>query len=343
MAYLRNSWYVAGWDHEVAEEKLLSRRILGELIIFFRDSEGQVKALQGVCPHRFAPLGRGVLDGDVVKCGYHGLGFDSTGACVHNPFGSPPKAMKIRPYPVIEKYSAIWIWMGDEDKADASLVPDFSFNDPEQAWIGKGYMNVKASYELEIENILDLSHIQFLHPTTLGSGQVSEGHYEWKQDGEVIWSNRDVYGEVMTDELSVAMGVEPGAKVDRWINVRWHAPASMAIFAGAVASSRPKSEGRETPTTHLFTPETETSSHYWYAICFPKAMGPMGEAMANEQVEFLKMPFETEDLPMLEDQQINIGDREFRTMKLGWLPGDAAGARARNILYGKIDEEAGAA
>jgi vanillate O-demethylase monooxygenase subunit len=339
MAYLENAWYVAGWDDEVPKDGVLSRRLLGDPILLFRDETGTVRALHGVCPHRYAPLARGKLVENMVQCGYHGLGFAADGACIHSPFGAPPKTMRLRAYPVVERHSAIWIWMGDADRADAALIPDFGFNDPSLAWVGKGYLNVKAGYELEIENILDLSHVQFLHPTTLGSDKVSDGHYAWRQDGDAVWSNRDIHGEMMTAELATAMGLAPGTLADRWVHVRWNAPANMAIFAGAVARGRPKDEGRETPTAHLFTPETAHSSHYWYSIAFPRAMGNLGEQMAQEQVRFLSVPFELEDLPMLEDQQANIGDRDFREIKLGWLPGDAAGARARNLLYTMIDAE----
>lgn len=339
MAYLENAWYVAAWDDEVSQGGLLSRRLLGEPILFFRDEEGAVRALHGVCPHRYAPLARGRLVEGMVQCGYHGLGFGADGACVHNPFGAPPRTMALRSYPIVERHSAIWIWMGDAANADPALIPDFGFNDPATAWVGKGYLNVRAGYELEIENILDLSHVQFLHPTTLGSDKVSDGHYAWRQEGDAVWSNRDIQGEMMTPDLATAMGIEPGSLADRWVHVRWNAPANMAIFAGAVASGRPKDEGRETPTAHLFTPETDRSSHYWYSIAFPRTMGPIGGQMAQEQVQYLSIPFLTEDLPMLEDQQANIGDRDLRTIKLGWLPGDAAGARARNLLYARIDAE----
>ncbi|WP_188062754.1 aromatic ring-hydroxylating dioxygenase subunit alpha [Sphingobium sp. KCTC 72723] len=342
MAYLENAWYVAGWDDEVPQGGLLSRRLLDKPILFFRDEAGAVKALHGVCPHRYAPLARGTLVDGMIQCGYHGLGFGADGACVHNPFGAPLKNMALRAYPIVERHSAIWIWMGEAERADAALIPDFGFNDPATAWVGKGYLTVKAGYELEIENILDLSHVQFLHPTTLGSDKVSDGHYAWKQEGETIWSNRDIKDEMMTPQLASAMGLVPGTLADRWVYVRWNAPANMAIFAGAVATGRPRDEGRETPTAHLFTPETSRSSHYWYAIAFPKSMGAVGEQMAQEQVDFLRAPFELEDLPMLEDQQANIGNRDFRQMKLGWLPGDAAGARARNLLYARIDAEVGA-
>ncbi|SFG42765.1 vanillate O-demethylase monooxygenase subunit [Novosphingobium sp. CF614] len=340
MSYIRSAWYVAGWDTEIAQRAILERRLLDENVVMFRDEGGAPRAVSGVCPHRYASLAMGRLDNGVLHCAYHGLGFDGGGACVHNPFGAVPKTMRLKTYPVVERHSALWIWMGEADGADPAAIPDFAFNDPAASWVGKGYLNVKASYELEIENILDLSHIQFLHPTTLGSGEVANGTYEWKQDGEFIWSNRTVFGEVMVPELAQAMGVPVGEKADRWINVRWQAPSNLVIFAGAVPAGRPQAEGRETPTAHLFTPETATSSHYWFSIAFPRAMGPQGEELANREVEFLKVPFETDDLPMLEQQQCNLGGKTLRETSLGWLPGDAAGARARNMIYARIDAEA---
>ncbi|RVU05771.1 aromatic ring-hydroxylating dioxygenase subunit alpha [Novosphingobium umbonatum] len=340
MSFIRNAWYVAAWASEVEGSKMLPRTILGEQIILMRDGEGLAAAVSGVCPHRFASLSMGRLENGVVHCAYHGLGFDHTGACVHNPFGAPPKTMRLKAYPVVERYSALWIWMGEADQADPALIPDFAFNDPAHHWVGEGYLLAKANYELEVENILDLSHIQFLHASTLGSSEVSNGRYEWKQEGEQIWSNRDVYGEIMTPQLATAMGVPVGQPVDRWIYVRWDAPANMAIFAGAVPAGQPQDRQRETPTTHFFTPETEGTTHYFYAISFPRAMGPAGEAMAQEQVRFLSIPFESEDLPMLEQQQRNLQGKSLRDSKLGWLPGDAAGARARNLLYARMDAEA---
>ncbi|MEY4760774.1 MAG: vanillate monooxygenase [Pseudomonadota bacterium] len=340
MAYLRNTWYVAAWDEELLRGKLLNRRLLGESIVLFRDSKGAVSALQDRCPHRFAPLRMGSLDGDVLQCRYHGLKFNGSGECVHNPHGAVPRAARVTTYPVVERHSVVWIWMGDPDKADPDSIPDFGFNDPDRSFVGKGYLAVKSGYLLEVDNIMDLSHTEFLHASTLGSSGISKGRYVTEREGDAIWSKRLTDGEIMNDELCDAMGVPRGEPVDRWINVRWHAPANMALFAGAVPSGRPHAEGRETPTIHCFTPETETTTHYWYSICFPRVLGALGEQMAREQVNYLRAPFELEDLPMLEGQQENIGDTEFWSLKPILLAGDAGGVMARRHLAKLIAEEA---
>jgi phenylpropionate dioxygenase-like ring-hydroxylating dioxygenase large terminal subunit len=338
MKYLRNAWYVAAWDDELKPGDMLHRTLLNEPILLLRDNNGMAHALHDRCPHRFAPLHLGSYDGHALQCRYHGLKFDGDGACIHSPQGALPKA-HAKSYPLIERHSMLWIWLGDADKVDAMLIPDFGYQDPDRAFVGKDYLHVNSNYLLEIDNILDLSHIEFLHPTTLGSGGVSAGQYVASKEGNQVWSKRLTDNEIMTDELSVAMGVAPGSPVDRWIHVRWDAPANMAIFAGAVAHGRPHNEGRETPTTHCFTPETDATTHYWFSICFPKILGDPGAIMASEQIKFLRVPFEQEDLPMLEAQQRRVGEAGFWSLKPIVLPGDAGGIRARRTLSRLIEQE----
>jgi len=109
MKFLRNAWYVAGWADEINTQELFHRRILGEDVLIYRTSAGSPAAIADRCPHRFAPLHLGKLVGDVVQCPYHGLQFDRSGACVANPHGPVPKAARIRHYPVLERFSAVWI------------------------------------------------------------------------------------------------------------------------------------------------------------------------------------------------------------------------------------------
>ncbi len=340
MAFLHNAWYVAAWDDEVAPSAILHRRLLDESICLFRDGDGEARALLDRCPHRHAPLHLGAVQGGHLQCRYHGLAFNGSGECVHNPQGPPPRAARVRAFPVIERHSLIWVWMGEARDADPALIPDFHFQDPETAFVGKGYLHVRTSYLLEIDNILDLSHIEFLHATTLGSGGVSKGTYRASKEGDTIWSKRTTHADIIPDALSDAMGIPRQTPVDRWINVRWNAPAHMALFAGAVSSGRPQTDGRETSQAHCFTPESASSTHYWFSICFPRSFGEAGERLAREQLAFLRAPFVQEDLPMLEGQQRNIGDGGLSALQPVLLPGDAAAVHARRVLETMLAHEA---
>jgi vanillate O-demethylase monooxygenase subunit len=113
----------------------------------------------------------------------------------------------------------------------------------------------------------------------------------------------------------------------------------MLLDAGAVATGLPRSEGRSFPLPHLFSPETDTTTHYWFSFCVPKAMGEHGKAIAEEQVQGLSVPFTNEDLPMLEAQQKMMGDADFWSLKPVLLAGDAGAVRARRLLDKMIAAE----
>ncbi|XVN16948.1 hypothetical protein QZH47_07805 [Pseudomonas corrugata] len=153
-----------------------------------------------------------------------------------------------------------------------------------------------------------------------------------REDGITVWSNRQTVAEILPEFLYNAWSIPQGTPVDRWIDVRWDAPANMLLLSGAVATGRSREEGISTPIPHLFTPETETTTHYWFSICFPKAMGEFAERLADEQVVALNQPFTDEDLPMLEAQQRMIGDASFWDLKPVLLVGDAGAIRARRVL-----------
>ncbi|WP_341887237.1 aromatic ring-hydroxylating dioxygenase subunit alpha [Variovorax sp. YR752] len=342
MSYLRNAWTVAAWANELEPGKLLARTLLDEPLVFYRDAAGQPQALLDRCPHRFAPLSMGRLcdGGASVQCPYHGLRFDGSGACVHNPHGDGrvPAAARVRSYPVVERWSAIWIWMGDLACADAALIPDFSFNDPAHWAVGTGSMVVDAPYELEVDNILDLSHIEFMHPL-FASEAVRRAEVTCEQDGDTVWCKRFMADDrEVPDFIRQVFQVNEGP-VDRWLHVRWNAPASMALWAGGVAGGRPTEQGIVSQQAHCFTPESRERTRYFYSIAFPRAMGPMAEELAGQSVAALRGPFENEDKPIVEAVGRRMGGAALFDLKPVLLPGDAAAVRARRLLHAMIEKE----
>ncbi|EJL02671.1 vanillate monooxygenase family protein [Pseudomonas fluorescens Q2-87] len=207
MSFLRNVWYAAAWGSEVKVGALFQRTLLNEPVVFFRDSHGAAQAIADRCPHRFAPLGMGVLKGDAVRCPYHGLEFDGSGSCVHYPHGDGaiPRAAKVKAYPLVERYSLLWIWMGDMSLADATLIPDFSCMDGDHWYVGKRYLHAKANYVLETDNIMDLSHIEFLHPSTLGGDGVKGALTSVLEEGNTVWSNRQTVAEGLAEQQATAI------------------------------------------------------------------------------------------------------------------------------------------
>jgi vanillate O-demethylase monooxygenase subunit len=345
MNWLKNAWCVAAWDNELKPGVLFHRTLLDQTVLMFREPDGSARAMLDRCPHRFAPLHRGRLEGGVVHCAYHGLGFNGAGECVHNPHGTGaiPRAARVLGFPLVERHSLLWIWMGDAQLADPTLIPDFSFQDPETFYVGKRYLRAAANYLLEVDNIMDLSHIQFLHPTTLGSGSISKGHFETAQNGDTVWSKRTTEAEIMPEYLYQAMNIPTGTAVDRWIDVRWNAPANMALFAGATPTGRPREAGAASSQAHIFTPETATTTHYWFSFAMPRAMGPFAEQIAEQQIDGLTVPFATEDLPMLEAQQANMRGEDFWSLNPVMMASDGGGVLARRVIDRRIRAEIEAA
>jgi phenylpropionate dioxygenase-like ring-hydroxylating dioxygenase large terminal subunit len=338
--YLKNTWYVAAWSEEVTEAALLGRKILDIPVVLYRDNAGEVVALTDRCPHRFAPLSMGKIVNGCVECPYHGLRFNGSGACVHNPHGDGriPDRAKVISYPVAEKHLAIWIWMGDPAAADPASIPEFEFMEAEDYYIATGSMQVEGNYMLEVDNILDLSHIEFVHPI-FSSPAVSRAEVTHEIDGETVWSKRDMLGDDTPPDFIREVFNVPEGPLDRWLHVHWQAPAYMALYAGGVAAGKAFEEGIVSRQAHWFTPETATSTHYFYAMTEPKANGPHMAEVVQQSIQALYGPFKNEDAPIIEAQQRNIGDEDFMAMKPIILNVDAAGMAARKIVDKKIQAE----
>jgi phenylpropionate dioxygenase-like ring-hydroxylating dioxygenase large terminal subunit len=168
--FIKNAWYVAAWDHEVGRA-LTPTTILGEDIVLFRKTDGGAVALENACPHRKLPLSMGRLKGDEVECGYHGLTFDCAGACVRVPGAAKiPRTARVRAYPLAERYGLLWIWMGEAALANPDeIVPVANWGDP--AWgVNRGEsMMVDCNYLYITDNLLDPSHVAWVHQTSFGS------------------------------------------------------------------------------------------------------------------------------------------------------------------------------
>ncbi|MEP9398914.1 aromatic ring-hydroxylating dioxygenase subunit alpha [Mesorhizobium sp. KR2-14] len=173
--FLKNAWYVAAWDHEVGRQ-LQPVKVLGEEIVLYRKTDGTPVALENACPHRKLPLSMGRIKGDEVECGYHGLTFDGTGTCTRVPGAEKiPHVACVRAYPLVERYGLLWIWMGEADKADpAEIFQVEHWGDP--AWgVNRGEsMLLECNYLYMTDNLLDPSHVSWVHQSSFGGVQAME-------------------------------------------------------------------------------------------------------------------------------------------------------------------------
>ena len=338
--FLRNVWYAAGHS-ETVEFTPTSRRICDEPIMFYRTGNSSISALHDRCPHRFVPLSAGKVEGDVVQCGYHGLRFDQSGQCVLNPHGPIFPQLRVRSYPVVERYGLMWIWMGDADKADAALIPDFSpVCDEASLRIIRGYTHVNANYELISDNLLDLSHVEYLHPDFARREGFGNFKSEMARDGNTItaylWKPNSpitAFQRMLWDTTA--------ERADSHVHMRWDPPSLLYLDTGVTECGAPVNAGASFPSAHFLTPETATTSHYFWVL--GRNVKRDDAKLHARLVEVGNRIFSTEDKPMIERQQSALGcATDLLAQEPAILPVDKAGLRARRLLKLLIKNEQGA-
>ena len=181
--FIRNAWYVAAWGDEIGTTPL-ARRICNEPVVLYRDQQNRAAALLDMCCHRGAPLHIGKVVERGLECGYHGLIFDRSGACVHVPGQDHIlERTRVRSFPVVEQDAFIWIWMGDPAKADPGQIVRWPYHNDAVNWPHKHTMYpIKAAAMLMVDNLMDLTHLGYVHVSTIG-GNPSQ-HVEAKMDVE---------------------------------------------------------------------------------------------------------------------------------------------------------------
>lgn len=306
--FIRNCWYVAAWDHEIPAQGLLARTLLGEPVLLYRDTQGRAVALEDRCCHRAAPLSLGRHEGDCVRCMYHGMKFDPSGACVDIPGQEviPAKAC-VRSYPLVERDRLVWIWMGEPSRADAADIADFFWHASPQWRMKPGYLHYQANYQLIVDNLLDFSHLAFVHPTTLGTQSAAELKPSIVRNPEgngTLTISRWYLNDEMPNLHKRVARFE--GKVDRWQLYQWSPPALLRMDAGSAPAGTGAPEGTRVPQalqfrhTSIQTPETETTSHYWF--CQARNFELDNAAMTEQIFADVVVAFE-EDRRMIEGQQ----------------------------------------
>jgi vanillate O-demethylase monooxygenase subunit len=131
-SFLWNCWYAAAWENEIEDGKALARTFLEKPIVIFRGESGGYTALDNRCCHRAAPLSSGRIEGDCIRCMYHGMKYDTTGKCVEIPGQDKISDVhRVHSYPIVEKGHLLWIWMGDPERADENDIPHYEpLDDP---------------------------------------------------------------------------------------------------------------------------------------------------------------------------------------------------------------------
>lgn len=276
MPHPLNAWYVAAWDHEVTKNEIFARTVANRPLALYRTEDGRAVALADACWHRLAPLSMGKRVGaDEVQCPYHGLRFNSAGRCTFMPAQQTinPSAM-VPSFPVVERHRFVWVWLGDPLLADPDTVPDMHQMDSPE-WAGDGLtIPVKANYQLVIDNLMDLTHEEFVHSSSIGQEELSESDFEVTHDERTVTLTRWMYNiDAPPFWLKNMRDKFPGfeGKVDRWQIIRFQAPSTICIDvgvakAGTGAPEGDRSQGVNGYVMNTISPETDKTCTYFWAF-----------------------------------------------------------------------------
>jgi phenylpropionate dioxygenase-like ring-hydroxylating dioxygenase large terminal subunit len=307
--FVRNAWYIASWADELGETPL-ARRICNEPIVLFRDQTGRAGALIDRCCHRSAPLSLGTVVEGGLQCGYHGLILDADGKCVHVPGQRlvPPGAA-VRSFPVVEKNQLIWLWLGDPALADSATIIDFPYHDDRARWPHKHALYpIKGNYMLMVDNLMDLTHLGYLHAKTIGGNPSQHVAAEMKtvRTPTGVKFTRWMRNSLPPPSYVKAAGF--AGRIDRLQVFEFVAPSTVLQWTGATDAGSGKDPDDFEFKFRLFhglTPETETSCFYFWSA----ANGYRQDDPVTTEQLFGEIAFAfREDAAMVEAQQSRLGE-----------------------------------
>ena len=333
MKFLENFWYAAGWSDEITSQPL-ARRVLDRPVALFRTESGKAAAFDDCCPHRMVPLSRGRVEGESLRCGYHGLRFDCSGKCVEVPgqVNIPPRA-KVTSYPLVERSNMAWIWMGDPALADESLIPALPWLTAKDWTYSHGCIVYDCNYVLLLDNLIDLSHTTFVHQRTIGTQDVAKTPVKTTGDARSVLVERymnDTEPSIMYKRLGDFTGT-----VNRWQKIEYTVPTNIIIDAGAVPTKENTGRGINTRIINIITPQTPASTfHFW---AFARDFKLDDRATGDYLTEAINITF-NEDKVLIDEQQKNVEARAQQRMLDN--NADSGVVMARRIVERLLAEEA---
>ena len=236
-------WYPIAWAEEVRPGKALGRRFAGQPIVLYRGKEGRVFALEDRCAHRQVPLHLGVVDGEHLKCHYHGWAYDQTGKCVDVPYlpreaGRQRLPNGVKAYPTAQIDDLVFIFPGDPALAEARKPAALGSFRRKAYKTRRLNREVDCHYTFMHENLFDMNH-QFMHRRLMGSitaNCLGRSHGENWAEVEYSFSRTDgrgSLGEAVIVDLMRPRGEDARKDFSDHMRIRTDYPSqSLKVWVG---------------------------------------------------------------------------------------------------------------
>lgn len=337
--FIFDEWYVAAFSQEVGRH-LLSRMLLGKRVVLFRTVDGRAVALDDRCAHRSYPLSQGELDGDDVICGYHGFRYDAQGDCIEVPaMAKCPRSIGVRNYPLVERGPILWIWMGDPGSADPERIPDTDYH-ASPAWAcSDGYLHLEGNYVSLHENLLDLTHLSYVHARSFGTPEYARAPYRTRIEEGHYAVQRDVIPTTLPPIWAEPMGLSGVATAARVAKSEFVSPAFHRVTVSFYDSAVPEAERvvGAICTSHLPTPETHGSTHYFIVHGRNFALDDEAATATMHERLFTAFREDVEALEKLEKVLADTAPEDFYEISVAT---DGAAVAMRRHLLARARQEA---
>jgi vanillate O-demethylase monooxygenase subunit len=337
--FIHNAWYVAAFAHEIGRT-LLRRTILGRPLVLFRTQAGAPVALEDRCVHRSFPLSLSKLDGDNIVCGYHGMRYDCSGRCLEVPSQAQAgPGLGVRAFPLVEDGALVWIWMGTR-AADPAEIPDMGGWERDDSWPASShYFDLKANYLALHENLLDLSHLSFLHAESFGTPDYVRAPFDVELDEQRgrFALLRDVAPTRLPPLWAKPTGLE-GIDAVRSVRSEFMSPALHIVNVRfwAYGQSEAERPDMQVKTAHIVTPETAGSTHYF--LYHARNFAQHSQAITRFMHEGLLAAFR-EDVAGLEAIESNVAATPADEMVEVSFNADRAGVAMRRYIKAQAERE----
>lgn len=195
-------WFMVANSSQITCDKPYNARYFGEDVVIFRNAAGEVGMIGAYCPHMGTHFGTSKtsyivtaglnVQGDGIRCPFHGWRFGTDGKCNHIPYydGTIPEAAKVRSWPIVERWGVVFCWNDPEGGAPQFDLPEFpEWDDPAYVrWEGLDHLGDLPCHPVEVfDNNSDYAHLNYLH-----GGDVQ--YYENEVDGVYYRQRQSILG-----------------------------------------------------------------------------------------------------------------------------------------------------
>lgn len=168
-------WYPVAFSRDVTSEQPYGTRLLDERLVIYRTADGIITVAQDLCLHRGAPLSKGWVKDDCLVCPYHGVRYDAAGQCVRipaEPEAAIPKRLKLKTYPVMERYGLVWTRLLDNGPVPFPALAEWE--DADYIRVLPESIDLDAAAGRQVEGFLDVAHFAFIHANSFGESDNTE-------------------------------------------------------------------------------------------------------------------------------------------------------------------------